>query len=256
MENGGRGEHRPWKLDEEVVGPYRYFAKLHQQLVPYLYGLGVEAHEGGDPIIRNPDRELRQYRLGEDVLVAPLVTRDEKRRVELPGGSRWYDYWDEGEAIPGGTSLNHDAPLEQIPLFIRAGAIIPMDVEDDVTGHGSAASRGALTLLLYPEGQTKRVLRPTDGTTFAVDTLRDTNGVSVTLGAWTQPLVLRIKEPAKPTAVNVSSSGANAALPEMSSSAELEQAATGWAYDAERGLLWVRLAAPTKETVVQYGGSR
>ena len=58
MENGGRGEHRPWRIDEEIVPTYRYYAKLHQQLVPYLYGLGVEAHLGGEPIIREPDREL------------------------------------------------------------------------------------------------------------------------------------------------------------------------------------------------------
>jgi len=74
MENGGRGEHRPWKIDDEIVGPYRYLAKLHRQLVPYLYGLGAEAHAGGEPIVRDPNRELRQYLLGEDLFVAPIVT--------------------------------------------------------------------------------------------------------------------------------------------------------------------------------------
>src|SRR6185295_8962849 len=163
MENGGRGEHRPWKIDEEVVGPYRYFAKLHHQLVPYLYGLGVEAHQGGEPIVRDPDRELRQYRLGEDVLVAPIVTRDDQRRVELPAGARWLDYWDDSQTTAGGTVIQYEAEIDRMPLFIRSGAIIPMQVSDGETGHGGAASDGALTLVLYPDGVNRRAVRAEAG---------------------------------------------------------------------------------------------
>jgi alpha-glucosidase (family GH31 glycosyl hydrolase) len=252
MENGGRGEHRPWRIDEEIVPTYRYYAKLHQQLVPYLYGLGVEAHLGGEPIIRDPDRELLQYRLGDDLFVAPIVTREDRRRVELPGDSRWFDYWDDHEPIPAGSSLQQEAGLERIPLFVRAGAIIPMEVVDDVTGHGGEASADALTLLLYPDGLTRRVLRPDAGRSLTVESKREWGGVTIRIGESREPLVLRIKEPVRPSAFAVEMGGSSEGLTETRSLAKLEQVAAGWTHDPERGYLWVRLPAFDGETVLRY----
>jgi alpha-D-xyloside xylohydrolase len=253
MENGGRGEHRPWRIDEEIVPTYRYYAKLHQQLVPYLYGLGVDAHVGGEPIIRNPDRELRQYRLGDDLLVAPVVTRDDWRRVELPTGSRWHDYWDDTDPIPGGTVLMHEAPLDRMPLFIRAGAIIPMEVADGLTGHGSAGSADALTLLLYPDGVTRRLLRPDTGQTLSVESVREAGRVTITIGAYEDPLVLRVKETRKPALVSVQVAGTPESVVQQPSFARLEQLVSGWTHDPEEGYLWVKLPASAAERVVQYG---
>jgi alpha-glucosidase (family GH31 glycosyl hydrolase) len=253
MENGGRGEHRPWLVGPDVAPTYRYFAKLHHQLVPYLYGLGLDAHLGGDPIIRDPDRELQQYRLGEDLFVAPLVTRDSRRPVQLPSGARWYDYWNDAEPIDGGTSLVQEVPIEQIPLFIRAGAIIPMQVSDGLTGHGGTGSEGALTLLLYPEATTQRVLRPDAGRELPVKSVREAGRVAVTIGASPERLVLRIKETDRPDTVTVEAGGSAESLTGTASFEELEQVASGWAYDAERGFLWVRLPASNADTVVRYG---
>ncbi len=256
MENGGRGEHRPWRLDEEIVPTYRYYAKLHHQLVPYLYGLGVEAHLGGEPIIRGPDRELLQYRLGEDLLVAPIVTRDDQRRVELPAGSRWHDYWNDQEPIAGGTALQYGAGLDQMPLFVRAGAIIPMQVDDDVTGHGTSSSKGALTLLVYPYGTTQRVLRPDAGRELHVESRREDGTVSITIGASPEPLVLRIKEPGPPSAVSVEAAGSTETLAAVESFARLQQAASGWWHDVDRGYVWARLPASDGETIVRYSSGR
>jgi alpha-glucosidase (family GH31 glycosyl hydrolase) len=256
MENGGRGEHRPWEVGEATVEPYRYYAKLHRQLVPYLYGLGVEAHLGGEPIIRDPDRQARQYRLGEDLFVAPILTRDNGRRVELPRGSRWHDYWDDTEAIAGGTVLDYQAPLPRMPMFIRSGAIIPMQVSDDMTGHGGTGSAGALTLILYPEGVTKRSLRPAAGQELRVETRRDSSSTTVTLGPWQERLVLRIHEPSKPSSIGIRADGSDRTLPNVVSFADLEQVGEGWAYDGENGYLWVRLVAPTAETVLYYPGGQ
>lgn len=253
MENGGRGEHRPWRIDDDVVASYRYYAKLHSQLVPYLYGLGVEAHRGGDPIIREPNRDLQHYRLGEDLFVAPIVTREDDRQVDLPDGARWYDYWDDGEAISGGTTLQYEARQDQIPLFIRSGAIIPMQVSDGETGHGGAGSRGALTLLLYPDGETKRLLRPNRDWELAVTSLRDAGRVTVTLGPSPKPLVLRIKEMKRPSAVHIQSEGPEAPLAEAAGLSLLDRQSPGWAHDADEGYLWVRLPASDAERVVRYG---
>jgi len=255
MENGGRGEHRPWRIDEEIVPTYRYYAKLHRQLVPYLYGLGVEAHLGGEPIIRDPDRDGLQYRLGEDLLVAPIVTREDERRVELPSGSRWYDYWDGAESNSGGTSLEYEASIERIPLFIRAGAIIPMEVDDDVTGHGSGGSKGALTLLLYPDGETRRVLRPGAGRELTVASRREAGAVTVAIGPSPEPLVLRIKEPARPAALSVEAAGNTTSPAASESFSRLQREDSGWRHDPDDGYVWVRLPASDHETVVRYGTS-
>ena len=252
MENGGRGEHRPWKIDDEIVPTYRYYAKLHSQLVPYLYGLGVEASLGGEPIIRSPDRDLLQYRLGDDLLVAPVVSRDEQRRVELPAGSRWYDFWDDDEPIPGGTSLQYQAPLEQIPLFVRAGAIIPMEVSDDLTGHGDRGSADALTLLVYPSGSSQRLLRPEPDRTLAVESRREAGAVSISIGASPEPVVLRIKDRSRPSQVSVEVDGKLETPDGMESLTRLQQASSGWTYDHERGYVWVRLPASDGQSIVTY----
>jgi alpha-glucosidase (family GH31 glycosyl hydrolase) len=252
MENGGRGEHRPWRIDEYVVGPYRYYAKLHQQLVPYLYGLGVEAHLSGVPIIREPDRELLRYRLGEDLLVAPIVTREDWRRVELPPGDRWHDFWDDDEIIAGGTTLQYEAALDRMPLFIRAGAIIPMQVTDDETGHGGVGSSDALTLLLYPDGATRRLLRPERGRELVVESRRDADDVTVELGPFPEPIILRIKVTRRPSTIITETGDGTVPLTEAESLEQLNGASTGWSFDSGNGYLWVRLTASDGQTIVRY----
>jgi alpha-glucosidase (family GH31 glycosyl hydrolase) len=259
MENGGRGEHRPWRLDADtdVVESYRYYATLHHELVPYLYGLGVEAHQGGEPIIRGVDRDGRQYRLGEDLLVAPVVTRDDRRKVVLPAGSRWYDYWDETTPLAGGTTLDVDVEGDRIPLYVRAGAIIPLQVSNSETGHGGSGSRDQLTLLVYPEGTTVRTLYPDDiAQPIQVSAERGDDIVSVNLGRSIQSYVMRIKEPAPPTSVSLTLDGAAEALPASSSWEAFNQADEGWYADADGGYVWVRFAAINSEAQIEYQPGR
>jgi alpha-glucosidase (family GH31 glycosyl hydrolase) len=256
MENGGRGEHRPWVLDDEVAVQYRYYAKLHHQLVPYLYGAGVEAHLGGPPIIRDGDREARHYLLGEDLFVAPIVDREDHRRVELPRGSRWFDYWNDATPIAGGTVLEeYEAEIERAPIFIKGGAIIPMQVSDSATGHGGKGSAGALTLLFYPDGPSKRLLRPDAGEEITVESKRDATATTLTIGASRQPLVLRIKETGQPSAVEVKVGDQILQLPVFPTFEALDASAEGWALDSKNGYLWVRLPAAATTTVT-YQGAR
>src|SRR5207244_4436357 len=154
-----------------------YYARLHHELVPYLYSAGVEAHLTGQPIIRDADRQNRQYSLGPDLLVAPIVSDDEQRELSLPAGVRWYDYWDDDQTADGPAVVHQTAPPDRIPLFIRGGALIPMQVDDPETGHGGAGSAGWLTLLVYPEGESTRLYHPDADRTVAFRCRRDASGV-------------------------------------------------------------------------------
>jgi alpha-glucosidase (family GH31 glycosyl hydrolase) len=243
MENGGRGEHRPWKLGSEALGAYRYYAKLHYQLVPYLYSAGVEAHLTGRPIIRQVDRQARQYTLGEDLLVAPIVSRDDERDVLLPPGSRWHDYWDDDRVLEGPRVSRHQGPTERVPLYIRGGAIISMDVADAETGHGDAGSSGRLTLLLYPDGETARLYYPDPGRPVVLKSIRADRRVTVEISPNNERYVLRIKESAAPAAVMLERGDSASLLQAMSDWSEFDAAAhEGWYYDSTRHHLWVRFA--------------
>ena len=129
----------PWDYSEQALDIYRRFARLHTALYPYFDNAAREAANAGVPIIRPmvlafPDdpaaaKEQFQYMLGPDLLVAPMFQSGTSRSVYLPRGT-WTDYWS-GRRISGPRQIEIHAPLEQMPLFVRDGAVIPM-LPDDV----------------------------------------------------------------------------------------------------------------------------
>jgi alpha-glucosidase (family GH31 glycosyl hydrolase) len=252
MENGGRGEHLPWTYPSEVVDHYRYYAKLHHELVPYLYSAGVEAHRTGLPIIRNPDQKLGQYELGQDLLVAPLKTEDEERDVALPAGARWHDFWSDDSVYEGGLTRRVRAPLAQIPLYIRAGAIIPLQVDDPLTGHGGPGSAGHLTLLVYPDAASDRSYYPDAERALTIHSARTDDGVTITLGPQTERYVLRIKEPRPTVSVSLERDGAADQLSPLPSFAAFDQATEGWFYDSGTHYLWVRFPTDRSGATLEY----
>ena len=146
----------PWDFDEETLAIYRKFAKLHTGLFPYIYEAAHEAQRTGLPIIRamvlaypdDPDARKHpyQYLFGPDLLVAPMYRGGTRRTVWLPPGE-WFDYWS-GARISGGRTIEVEAPLDEVPLFVRAGAVIPMlpgDIDTLVPGN-DAIARDVVTL--------------------------------------------------------------------------------------------------------------
>jgi alpha-glucosidase (family GH31 glycosyl hydrolase) len=252
MENGGRGEHRPWRIGPDVVNVYRYYARLHGQLGPYLYSLGVEAHRTGQPIIRNVDRQVRQYTLGDDLLVAPVVGPEDERDVSLPAQTRWHDYWNDDRVADGPAVTRSAVPLPEMPLFIRAGAIIPMQVDNSETGHGDAGSSGHLTLLLYPDGESARVYYPDAERSLIVRSHRDGERVNIEIGPQTESYVLRIKEPATPDGVTLAVGGSETSPSRLPTWEAFDAAAEGWYYDGGRRYLWVRFATQDTDARLTY----
>lgn len=127
------GRREPWRFGEGVEEIARRYIELRYRLLPYLYSLFWEHTRNGMPVMRalflhypNDENCYRgdQFLFGPSVLVAPVCEKGAiEREVYLPEGE-WYDYWT-GEKRPGETRLIAGAPLERIPIFIKAGAIIP-----------------------------------------------------------------------------------------------------------------------------------
>jgi len=162
-------EHVPWAHGAEVEAICRQYAELRYRLLPYTYTMAWQAHTLGLPLMRplvlNYPDDPRVWQLGheflwgDDLLVAP-VTREGVKAwpVYLPAGG-WYDFWSgaryEG---PGGVTL--DAPLDRLPLLVRAGAIVPLG---PVVQHSGERPLDEVTLLIYPEGASSFELYEDDG---------------------------------------------------------------------------------------------
>ncbi len=125
----------PWAFGQPYEVINRVAIELRYRLLPYLYSIVAQCREYGWPIIRpvftaepyNPDiRAIDDaYLLGNGLLVAPVLKKGAlKRTVYLPAGD-WYDYWT-NECLEGGQEITTPAPLERLPLFVRAGAVLPM----------------------------------------------------------------------------------------------------------------------------------
>lgn len=119
--------------DAEMLGWYREMVRLHLRLFPYLWTHVMRVQEDGRPIQRalglaHPELGVHPpdvYLLGDDLLVAPVVEAGATTRtLVLPEGT-WVDWFD-GTVHEGGGEITVDAPLEKLPLFVRAGGIVPL----------------------------------------------------------------------------------------------------------------------------------
>ncbi|MBX3270314.1 MAG: hypothetical protein KF729_08630 [Sandaracinaceae bacterium] len=255
-----RGNYAPWTVPErveETVALYRYWATLHHEMVGFWYSLAEEAYASGDTILHPLGAEADwpgdyRYLVGDAFLVAPIVAPGDARDVALPAGARWYDFWDPaGAPIEGGTTLTDYAVVERerIPIFVREGAIVPVDVESAVTGLGDAASAGHLTVLAWPGATDSRfVLHETDEATTAIRTSRDAGGtVRVVLSRALRPTIVRLRADAAPSAVGAG----GAALDERADAAAFGAARSGWRYDGASRWLWVKVEARDAEVSIE-----
>ena len=146
MEILSQTNQQPWNWDEKTGGSkaldvYRKYVTLHMSLFPYRYAAAQEAAKTGMPIMRalalkfQNDNRARttkdEYMFGPDFLVAPVIDENTQRVVYLPEGE-WVDYWT-GTHFSGGKTMLVEAPAEVLPLYVRAGAVIPKISEDVMT---------------------------------------------------------------------------------------------------------------------------
>lgn len=132
--SGDHGNQEPWAFDEEVINITRKFVSLRYQLLPYLYTMFWQYIEEGIPMLKPLvyyDQEDIQthYRndefiFGNQILVCPILEPNAVgRRMYIPRGE-WYNYWTNEFSI-GGKEVWVDTKFDEIPVFVKAGAIIP-----------------------------------------------------------------------------------------------------------------------------------
>jgi alpha-D-xyloside xylohydrolase len=142
--------------------------RLRYRLLPYLYTVALRSAETGEPIMRammvdSPADPLawraeHQYMLGPDLLVAPMVSSTQQRDVYLPEGE-WVDWWT-GEVHSGRSMLRVATPLDQLPLFVRRGALIPTIEPSDRIADGPWEG---LTLVSFADGPAECEIRDDNG---------------------------------------------------------------------------------------------
>ncbi|MFE7549217.1 alpha-xylosidase [Streptomyces gardneri] len=128
----------PWEFGEAAVEVARRFTRLKHRLMPYLYGVAAEAHATGVPVMRPmllefPDdpacRTLdRQYMLGPDLLVAPVLTAGGEVEVYVPEGE--WTHLLTGETVTGPCWRHETHALDSLPLYVRPGAVLPLGADD------------------------------------------------------------------------------------------------------------------------------
>jgi alpha-glucosidase len=168
--------NEPW-MYPEVLPIVREWIAFRYRLIPYLYTLLFESAQTGHPIIRpmvyafpgDPKchTESFDFMLGPNLLVASVFEDGARQRpVYLPTGSEWCD-WYSGEWHRDGQVISAAAPLEQIPLFVRAGGLVPMG---KVMSHVGAEPDDARQVFVFPhptEGRGYFTLIEDDGLTLA-----------------------------------------------------------------------------------------
>jgi alpha-glucosidase len=166
-------DKEPWAYGSSYEIVNRKTIELRYRLLPYMYNAMVRASETGIPPMRplifdfpSDGAEIwndTEFMFGEDLLIAPVLWPGERQReLHLPAGV-WYDYWT-NVRYDGGGNVNVPAPIDRIPIFVRAGAIVP---SQQPVQYSDEAPIDPLTLTVYPADSSTSQYYGDDGESFA-----------------------------------------------------------------------------------------
>jgi len=136
--HGHRPNNELWTYDKVEPALVR-FDKLRYRLMPYIYSLAWkvtnEDYTIQRPLVMDWRTDEKTWNIGDEFMFGPallvnpvLKANTTHRSVYLPASPKWYDFWT-GATNPGGQEIEADAPLDRIPLYVRAGSIVPMGPE-------------------------------------------------------------------------------------------------------------------------------
>jgi alpha-D-xyloside xylohydrolase len=155
--HGTNGGKEVWNWDGDVQPELIENVKLRYRLLPYIYSLSWDVTKNRGSMLRALPFDFRtdpkalaqtdEYMFGKALLVAPVVEKGaRKRKVYLPAGTTWFDFFG-GQRFAGGQTIEADAPMSHIPVFVRAGSIVPVG---PVKPYADAPSDEPVELRVYP----------------------------------------------------------------------------------------------------------
>jgi alpha-D-xyloside xylohydrolase len=170
--HGHRPQNEMWAYDK-VEPILIHYDKLRYRLMPYIYSLAWRVTNQDYTIQRPLIMDWRtdpktwnigdQFMFGPSILVSPVVKQDATHRtVYLPDAPQWYDFWS-GVSVKGGREVEAEAPLDRIPLFVRAGSIVPLGPEIEYADQKLA---GPTELRIFPGADGKFELYEDEGDTY------------------------------------------------------------------------------------------
>ena len=173
--HGSRNENEVWSYGKQAEPILEKYLKLRYELLPYLYSAEYNTWKTGAPILRalfmdfpNDPRVADigdEYMLGPAFLVAPVVEQGAtSRRVYLPAGTDWYFYWT-NQRVHGGQTITVSAPIDTLPLFVRAGSVVPMGSPILST----AEAQKIVKVRVYPGADGDFTLFDDDGKTYGYE---------------------------------------------------------------------------------------
>ncbi|MGB7984132.1 MAG: TIM-barrel domain-containing protein [Terracidiphilus sp.] len=173
--HGERMHNEVWAYGKQAEPILEKYLRLRYQLIPYTYAQAWRTYQSGAPFMRAlfmdfPNdaqvADIRdEYMYGPAFLVAPITEQGAtSRMVYLPAGCDWYNFWT-NEKLHGGQTVSVHAPIDTIPLFVRAGSIVPL---------GSAVlstqqTQKIASLRVYPGADADFSLFSDDGTSYAYE---------------------------------------------------------------------------------------
>lgn len=173
--HGSRKHNEVWSYGKQAEPILEKYLKLRYELMPYIYSLGHKTNQTGAPFMRALFMDFPndsavanfgdEYMFGPAFLVAPVTDQGLAiKNVYLPSGADWYNYWT-NERFHGGQIVKVDAPIETLPLFVRAGSIIPYGTAIDSTAQEQKVSK----VRVYPGADADFDLYQDDGNTYAYE---------------------------------------------------------------------------------------
>jgi alpha-D-xyloside xylohydrolase len=170
--HGSRPQNEVWSYGAQAEPILEKYLRLRYQLMPYIYSLGYTTHKTGAPFMRGLFMDFGadptvadigdEYMFGPALLIAPVTEQGKTtREVYLPSGTDWFNFWT-NERIRGGQRITTDAPIDVIPIFVRAGSILPLGEPVESTNEDQKIA----TLRVYPGSDADFDLYNDDGTTY------------------------------------------------------------------------------------------